>query len=72
MTMNKTLYLSDDIDRLYVLRKGGRGLTNIEDNMEASTQGLEDYIKNNKGLITSDSSSNSNIQGDQKKKKQNP
>ena len=40
-----TIHLRDDIDRLYVSRKErGSGLVNIEDCMDASIQGLEDYI----------------------------
>ena len=54
MTMHKALNPSDDIDRLYVSRKeGGRGLTSIEDSVNASKQRLEDYIqKHDGGLIT--------------------
>ena len=42
------------MDRLYVSRKdGGRGLTSIEDSVDASIQRLEDYIeKHEGGLIT--------------------
>ena len=36
----KALHLGDDIDRLYVLRKGGRGLTSIKDGADTSIQGL--------------------------------
>ena len=46
MTMNKDLLPRDDIDRLYVSRKeGGRGLTSIQDSIDASVQWLEDDIK---------------------------
>ena len=49
MTMNKILHQRDEIDRLYVSRKeGGRGLTSIEDRVDASLWGLEDDIKKNK------------------------
>ena len=45
MTMHKALHQRDGIDRLYVSRKeGGRGLTNIEDSVDASVQRLENYI----------------------------
>ena len=45
MTIHKTMYPRDDVDRLYVSRKeGGRGLTSIEDNVDTSIQRLEDYI----------------------------
>ena len=52
--MHKALHPTDDIDRPYVSRKeGGRGLTNIEDSVDASIQRLEDYIqKHDGGLIT--------------------
>ena len=50
MTMYKTLYPKDDVNRLYVSRKeGGRGLASIEDSVDASIQRLEDYIEKNKG-----------------------
>ena len=40
MTMYKALYPRDAINRHYVSRKeGGRGLTSIEDFMDASIQG---------------------------------
>ena len=54
MTMHKTLYPRDDVDKLYVSRKkGGRGLASIEDSVDASIQRLEDYIeKHEQGLIT--------------------
>ena len=39
MTMHKALHPRDDVDRLYVSRKeGGRGLTSIEDSVDASIQ----------------------------------
>ena len=43
--MHMTLHHRDDVDRLYVSRKEGeRGLPNIQDNVDASIQRLEDYI----------------------------
>ena len=40
------LHPRDDVDRLYVSRKErGRGLTSIEDTVDASIQQLENYIK---------------------------
>ena len=37
MSMHKALHPRDDVDRLYVSRKeGGRGLTSIEDSVDAS------------------------------------
>ena len=51
--MNKALHHEDDVDSLYVSRKGGRELTSIEDSVDTSTQRLEDYIEKRKeGLIT--------------------
>ena len=52
--MQKALHLRDDVDRLYVSRKeGGRGLTSIEDSIDASIQRLKDYIqKREGGLMT--------------------
>ena len=53
MTMHKALHPGDDVDRLYVSRKGGRGFASIEDSVDASMQRLEDYIeKHEGGLIT--------------------
>ena len=54
MTMQKALHPRDDVDRLYISRKEeGRGLTSIEDSLDASIQRLEDYIeKLERGLIT--------------------
>ena len=54
MTMHKTLYPRDDIDRLYVPRKErGSGLASIEDSDGTSIQRLEDYIeKHERVLIT--------------------
>ena len=53
MTIRKALYIRDDIDRLYVSRKEGRGLTSTEDSVDASIQRLEDYIeKHGERLIT--------------------
>ena len=46
MTMHKALHPRDDVDRLYVPRKGGgRGLNSIEDSVDASIQRLEDYTQ---------------------------
>ena len=53
MTMHKALHPWDDLDRLYVSRKEGRRLASLEDSIDASIQGLEDYIeKHDGGLIT--------------------
>ena len=54
LTTHKALHPRDDVDRLYVSRKeGGRGLSSIEESVDASIQRLEDYIeKHEQGLIT--------------------
>ena len=54
MTMHKALHPKDDVDRLDVSRKEEeRGLTSIEDIVDASIQRLEDYMqKYDGGLIT--------------------
>ena len=52
--MHKAVHPRDDIDKLYVSRKGeGRGLASIEDSVDASIQRLEDNIeKHERGMIT--------------------
>ena len=46
MTIYKTLHPRDDVGKLYVSRKEGeRGLTSIEDSVDAPIQRLEDYIQ---------------------------
>ena len=45
MTIHKTLHSRDDIDRLHVSRKGKRGVTSMEDSVDASIQQFEVYIK---------------------------
>ena len=54
MIMLKALRPRDNVDRLYVSRKGGgRGLASIKDRVDASIQRLEDYIeKYERRLIT--------------------
>ena len=50
MTMHKALNLRDDVDRLLVSRKeGARGLDSIEDSVDASIQGHEDYTEKHEG-----------------------
>ena len=63
MTMQKALHPRDGTDGLYVSRKEGEWeLARIEDSVDASTQGLEDYIKKSKEtLITATESSISYI-----------
>ena len=49
MTIHKDLHPIDDIDRLNVPRKeAGKGLTSIEDSIDASIRRLKDYIKETK------------------------
>ena len=52
--MHKALHPRDDIDTLYVSRKGGgRELARTEDSVDASIQRLKDYIETHeRGLIT--------------------
>ena len=49
MIIFKALNPKDDVDRIYEPRKGGRGLTSIEDNIDASIQWLEDDTEKRKG-----------------------
>ena len=62
-TMHKSLHPRDDVDRLYVSKKeGGRGLTSIEEPVDASIQRLEDYTKKRReGLITATRNNTNNM-----------
>ena len=62
MTMHKALHARDDVDRLYVSRKeAGRGLTSIEDSVDASIQRLKGYIeKHERDRITARRNDNDN------------
>ena len=52
--MHKALHPRDDVDRLYVSRKeGGRGLSSMEDSVDASIQKPEDYIQKHEGGLIS-------------------
>ena len=54
MTMHKILLSRGGIDNLYVSRKEReRGVTNIEDYVDASIRRFEDYIKNRKERLIS-------------------
>ena len=69
--MHKAFNPRDDIDRLYVLRKGGGwgGFVSVEDCVESLIQGLEDYIKKRKvRLLTAANNSIGNIRTNRKKK----
>ena len=64
MTMHEALHPGDDVDILYVSRKeGGRGLTNIEDNVDVSIQWLKDFIEKRGRLITSTRNNTDNKEG---------
>ena len=53
MTMHKALHPRDDVDRLYASRqRGGRGLSSIEDSVDALIRRLGDDIQQHGGLIT--------------------
>ena len=54
ITMHMVLHLRDNTDGLHVPRKeGGRGFTNIQDNVNASILRLKDYInKCRRRLVT--------------------
>ncbi len=45
MTVHEALHPRDDVDRLYVSRKGERGVATIEDSVDTSIQQLKDYIQ---------------------------
>ena len=45
MAMHLNLYLRDNIDKLYPSRKGGRGIANIANSINAPIRGLKNYIK---------------------------
>ena len=68
--MYKALHPRDEVDRLYVSRKGGRGLASIEDSVDASIHRLEVYIeKHERGLITAIRNNNDNTIDNRMKKK---
>ena len=46
-------YIRDDIDRLYLSRKGETGLTSFKDAVDASIRRLEDYTKKRKQRLIS-------------------
>ena len=54
MTFNKALHRRVDIDKLYISRKEGvRGLTSIEDSVDASIRRRKDHTeKHEEGPIT--------------------
>ena len=68
MIMHNALFLRYEIDRLYMSRKEWRReLTSIEYCIDASKQGLEEYIKKNKEkLIKATNNSNADRDADRK------
>ena len=58
MTIHKTLYPIDEVDRLYVSKNKGRRLASIQDSVDASIQRLEDYIQKRGGRLITASSKN--------------
>ena len=70
--MHKALHPKDDTDRQYVSRKEeGRGLTSINDSINALIQRLEEYIKKDrKRLITATRNNIENKTNKQTKKQQ--
>ena len=71
MTMHKALHPRDDVDRLYVSRKrGGRGLTSMEDSVDALIQRLEDSIeKRRERLVTATRNNTNNMRTNNQKTK---
>ena len=70
----KALQLRDDVDRRYVEKKKGEGLTSIEDNIDASIQQLEDYIEKREGRLftpTKNNTDNTSIKRKEGTRKQN-
>ena len=68
MTIHKYLCPKDNIDRLYVSRKGEeKGFTSIENCVDAPTQGLKNYIKKIKERLAKAANNNVvNISTDRK------
>ena len=44
MTMHRALNPKSDVARIYLSRKGGRGLINVEDTVKLAIIGLERYV----------------------------
>ena len=61
MTMHDALHPRDVIDKLYISRKGRRGLASIEDTVDALIKRLEQYVEMRGGiLITATRNNNDN------------
>ena len=69
--MHEALCPKDIVEILHVSREeGGRGLARIKDCVDASIQGLEEYInKSKRRQVTAANNSNSNIRTNRTKKK---
>ena len=52
MTMHKALHPKDDIDGVYMSNKEGRGLTSIENSIDALILQFEYFIKKSKERIS--------------------
>ena len=53
MIIHKALYLRNHVDRWHIKKKEGSGLTNIQDCVDATIQGLDECTKHSKvRLIT--------------------
>ena len=60
--MNKALYPRDNLDRLYMTRKGGRDIASIEHSIDISIRELEECITwNQERLITTTRNNANNI-----------
>ena len=52
LIMHKAFHPRDNVDRLYVSRRDtGRGPASIEDSVDTSIRGLEDYIEKRCGRL---------------------
>ena len=51
MTMHKALHPIDDVDRLYVSRKEGRGFASMENNVDVLIQPFEDFREKRGGRL---------------------
>ena len=45
MSMHESLRTGDDIDKLHMPRKGGKGLASIQNCVDVSIERLKDYLK---------------------------
>ena len=70
--IQKALHPTDDVNSLYVLRKGWKELANIQDSVDASIKRLKDYGKHGETLITAtrNNTDNTSINRTEKNRKQ--